>query len=219
MVTAGRVRVGIADDHPVYRDGLRAMLESLPELEFVGEAGDTESALELVAREAPEVLLLDLEMPGGGGLEVLRRIRTAVRPPATLVLTMHDDDASVVAAIRAGARGYLHKDADRSELSRAIATCAAGGVVFGARLSEQVAALLDRPDDIALRAFPTLTPRERDVLDRIARGEDNATIARVLGLSSKTVRNQVSTILNKLAARDRAEAMLRARDAGLGTRR
>jgi DNA-binding NarL/FixJ family response regulator len=219
MVDTPRVRVGVADDHPVYRDGLRAMLESLPEVELVGEAGDTDAAVELVAGQAPDVLLLDLEMPGGGGLEVLRRIGAALRPPATLVLTMHEDDGSVVAAIRAGARGYLHKGADRNELSRAIATCAAGGVVFGARLSSQVAALLDRSDDLAARAFPELTPRERDVLERMARAEDNFTIAQGLGLSSKTVRNLVSTILNKLGARDRAAAMLIARDAGLGERR
>ena len=187
-------------------------------MDLVGEAGDTDSAVDLVAKEAPDVLLLDLEMPGGGGLEALRRIQATVRPPATLVLTMHEDDGSVVAAIRAGARGYLHKGADRNELSRAIATCAAGGVVFGARLSDRLAALIDRPDDLAARAFPMLTPREREVLDRIARGEDNATIARALGLSAKTVRNQVSTILNKLEVPDRVAAMLRARDAGLGTR-
>src|SRR5687768_17523809 len=194
MEVSRRVRVAVADDHPVYRDGLRAMLESLPDVELVGEAGDTASAVELVGRVMPDVLLLDLEMPGGGGLEALRLIRTTMRAPAVLVLTMHEDDGSVVAAIRAGARGYLHKGADRNELSRAIAACAAGGVVFGARLSERLAGLLDRPEDLAARAFPTLTPREREVLERLAHGEDNETIARVLGLSSKTVRNQVSTI-------------------------
>ena len=213
-----RVRVAVADDHPLYRDGLRAMLESLPDVELVGEADDTASAVELVRRAAPDVLLLDLEMPGGGGLEALRVIRSMIQPPAVVVLTMHEDDGSVVAAIRAGARGYLHKGADRTELSRAIAACAAGGMVFGGRLSERLAALLDRPDDLAAHAFPSLTPRERDVLERLAHGEDNETIARVLGLSSKTVRNQVSTILNKLGVPDRAAAMVLARDAGLGGR-
>jgi DNA-binding NarL/FixJ family response regulator len=210
------IRVAIADDHPLYRDGLRTMVDSLPGLEFVGAAADGSGAAELVARLQPDVLLLDLEMPGGGGMATLRAIRDAGMPTAVVVVTMHEDDPSLVAAMAAGARGYVSKGAGRTELAHAIATCAAGGVVFSGQLSGRVARLLAHPTDRAARTFPTLTPREREVLDRLARGEDNASIARVLGLSSKTVRNVVSVVLGKLAVPDRAAAMLAARDAGMG---
>jgi len=210
------IRVGIADDHPLYRDGLRTMIESLPGLEFVGAAADGDGAAALVARVQPDVLLLDLEMPAGGGLAALRAIRDAGSATAVIVVTMHEDDPSLVAAMATGARGYVSKSADRSELAQAIATCAAGGVVFSGRLSGRLARLLAHPTDRAARTFPTLTPRERQVLERLARGEDNAAIARVLGLSTKTVRNAVSVVLAKLAVRDRAAAMLVARDAGMG---
>ena len=216
MDPAAPIRVAVADDHPLYRDGLRAMVSSLSGMELVGEAADAVATLELVRRVEPDVLLLDLDMPEGGGLEVLHSLRGVTKRPAVLILTMHEDDSSVVAAIRAGALGYLPKGADRNELARAIATCATGGLVFGARLSGRLAGLLDRQADLAARAFPSLTPREREVLDRLARGEDNETIASHLGLSSKTVRNQVSMVLNKLAVTDRSAAMLLAREAGLG---
>jgi DNA-binding NarL/FixJ family response regulator len=210
------IRVAIADDHPLYRDGLRMMVQSLPAMEFVGEAEDGAAAVQLVQRLRPDVLLLDLEMPAGGGLEALRSIHALEVPTAVIVITMHEDDNSVVAAIAAGARGYLSKSADRNELDRAISTAAGGGVVFGARLAGRLAGLLSGPRDAAARAFPTLTPREREVLERLARGESNEVIARELGLSSKTVRNQVSVILSKLAAIDRNAAGELGRRAGLG---
>lgn len=211
------IRVAVADDHPLYRDGVRTMVDSVPGVELVGEAADASTAIELVEQERPAVLLLDLNMPGGGGMAVLRAIREQELPTRVLILTMSEDESSLVAAIRAGARGYLLKTADRLELTNAIATCAAGGLVFGAPLSERLAALFDDPGaSAAARAFPNLTPREREVLDHIARGESNEKIARSLGLSQKTVRNQVSTILNKLAVTDRAAAIVIARDAGLG---
>jgi DNA-binding NarL/FixJ family response regulator len=210
------IRVAVADDHPLYRDGLRTMLQSLPGMEFVGEAPDGVSAVELVRLLQPDVLLLDLQMPGGGGLEALRSIVAMKAATAVLVVTMHEDDGSVVAAISAGARGYVSKGADRNELERAVVACAGGGVVFGAHLASRLAGMLTGPRDLAARAFPSLTPRERDVLDRLARGESNEAIATALGLSSKTVRNQVSVILSKLAVTDRTAAMLLAREAGLG---
>jgi DNA-binding NarL/FixJ family response regulator len=213
---AALIRVAIADDHPLYRDGLRTMVQSLPGMDLVGEATNGREAAELVIATRPDVLLLDLEMPGGSGLDALRAIREAGSTTAVLIVTMHEDDPSLVAAMAAGARGYLSKSAGRNELGHAIATCAAGGVVFGREISGRLAHLLNRPADAAARAFPTLTPRERDVLDRIARGESNEAIARVLNLSSKTVRNQVSVILNKLAVPDRGAAIVIARDAGLG---
>jgi DNA-binding NarL/FixJ family response regulator len=135
---------------------------------------------------------------------------------AVLVLTMHEEETALVAALRAGARGYLLKSADRRELANAINTCAAGGMVIGGELSGRLAGMLGSSVDAAARTFPSLTPRERQILDRLARGENNETIAHVLGLSQKTVRNQVSTILNKLAVPDRAAAIVLARDAGVG---
>ncbi len=200
------IRVAIADDHPLYRDGLRTMVQSLPGMEFIGEAQDGDSAVELVQRLQPNVLLLDLEMPGGGGLPALREINALDGPTRVLVVTMHEDETSLSMAMAAGARGYLSKSADRNELGHAIATCAAGGVVFGARVSGGIAGLLGGAPNAAARAFPSLTPRERDVLERMARGEGNEQIAHALGLSSKTVRNHVSIILDKLAVVDRTAA-------------
>src|SRR5688500_10658965 len=179
------IRVALADDHPLYRDGLRTMVQSLPELDFVGEASDGTSAVELVRRLQPDVLLLDLAMPGGGGLPALRAINAGAGPTRVLVVTMHEDETSLSAAMAAGARGYVSKCADRNELGHAIATCADGGVVFGARVSGRLAGLLGGARDAAARAFPSLTPRERDVLERMARGEANQQIARALGLSEK----------------------------------
>jgi DNA-binding NarL/FixJ family response regulator len=216
MDTLPPIRVAMADDHPLYRDGLRTMIQSLPGMQLVGEATDAEAAIDLVARLQPDVLLLDLEMPGGGGIRTLEALREKGVSTAVLILTMHEDDASVVTSIRAGARGYLPKSADRLELARAIAACAAGGMVFGSHVSDRMAELIDRSPAGAPHPFPSLTPRERDVLDRLARGEDNETIARVLGLSQKTVRNQVSMVLNKLAVSDRSAAIVLAREAGLG---
>lgn len=210
------IRVAVADDHPLYRDALRTMVQSLPGMEFVAEASDGDSAVELVRRLQPDVLLLDLEMPGGGGLSALRAINADGAPTRVLVVTMHEDEISLSAAMAAGARGYVSKSADRNELAHAIAACAAGGVVFGSRVSSRVADLLGGQSDAAARAFPSLTPREREVLERLALGESNAAIARALGLSLKTVRNHVSIILSKLAVVDRTAAMLLAREAGFG---
>jgi len=211
-----RIRVAVADDHPLYRDGLRTMVQSLEDMEFVGEAADGAAAVELVSRLQPDVLLLDLEMPEGGGLQALRAIIALGGATRVLVVTMHEDETSLTAAVAAGARGYLSKSADRNELGRAIATCAAGGVVFGARMSGSLVGLVGASRDAGERAFPSLTVREREVLERMARGERNEQIARALGLSSKTVRNHVSIILSKLAVVDRTAAMLLAREAGLG---
>jgi len=223
----GGVRVLIADDHPVFRDGLRALLESAG-FEVVGEAGDGDEAVRLAAEAAPDVVLMDLHMPGGGGVAATERIvRHGAAPclhgrragrPAVLVLTMFDDDAGVHGAIRAGASGYVLKDAHQDALLRAIRSVAAGEAVFGAKVAPRVLAHLAAGERHGALAFPQLTARELDVVDLVARGENNPAIARRLALSDKTVRNHLSNILVKLHAGDRAEAIVLAREAGLGRR-
>jgi DNA-binding NarL/FixJ family response regulator len=222
------VRVLIADDHPVFRDGVRALLESAGFV-VVGEAGTGDEAVRLAAETTPDVVLMDLHMPGGGGVAATERIvRQGAAPPrdgpraggpAVLVLTMFDDDAGVHGAIRAGASGYVLKDAHQDALLRAIRSVAAGEAVFGAAVASRVLAHLGAGDRHGALAFPQLTVRELDVLDLVARGENNATIARRLALTDKTVRNYLSSILVKLQAADRAEAIVLAREAGLGRRK
>ena len=211
------VRVLIADDHPVFRDGLRALLESAG-LVVVGEAGTGDEAVRLAAEATPDVVLMDLHMPGGGGVAATERIVRQAGGPAVLVLTMFDDDAGVHGAIRAGASGYILKDAHQDALLRAIRSVAAGEAVFGAGVASRVLAHLGAGDRHGALAFPQLTARELDVIDLVARGENNAAIAGRLALSDKTVRNHLSNILVKLHAADRAEAIVLAREAGLGLR-
>jgi DNA-binding NarL/FixJ family response regulator len=209
------VRVALADDHPMYRFGLRAVLDASPEVEVVGEAADGAELLALVARCAPDVVLTDLSMPtmsGAAAIEELSRRHPGV---GVLVLSMHEDDASLFGALRAGARGYLLKGADREEIVRAVLTVAGGDAVYGGAVARRVAEALtganSRPS-----AFPELTTREREVLDLLAAGLRTSQVARRLSLSEKTVRNHVSAVLNKLQVPDRAAAVARARDAGLG---
>lgn len=212
---AERLRVLVADDHPVYRDGIRTLLSSLDGVELVGEAEDGEAAIRLTHELGPDLVLMDLGMPVRNGIEATRAI-TLERPgTGVLVLTMFEDDDSVFSAMRAGARGYLLKDADRDELARAIDTIGHGGAIFGASVARRVQAFFSSSDH-RITPFPDLTARELEVLDRIARGEANPTIARHLGISPKTVRNHVSTILDKLMVADRSQAIVRAREAGLG---
>ncbi|HEX2316241.1 MAG TPA: response regulator transcription factor [Thermomonospora sp.] len=213
-------RVLVADDHPVYRDGLRMMLTSSGQVEVVGTAADGAEAVELADRLDPQVVVMDLRMPGLDGIEATRRI--VARRPGTgvLVLTMHEDDDSVFAAMLAGARGYLVKGADQEEILRGITAVAGGEVIFGPALADRVAAYfarlasMDAPS-VATRPFPQLTERERQVLELIAAGLTNGQIAARLGLSPKTVRNNVSTVFGKLQVADRTQAILRAREAGL----
>ena len=210
------VRLLVAEDHPVYRDGLRALLGSLAGVELIGEAEDGDAAVRIATELRPDVVLMDLAMPGRNGIDATRAI-TAARPEvAILVLTMFADDDSVFSAMRAGARGYLLKDADRDELSRAIDTIANGGAIFGPGVARRVQAFFAATAGARASPFPELTAREREVLDRIARGEANQEIARRLGISVKTVRNHVSNILDKLMVADRPQAIVRAREAGLG---
>lgn len=209
-------RVLIADDHPVFRAGMVTVLQDLDDVEVVAEAADGHEALARVAEHAPDVVLMDLRMPGLGGLEATARIRVEHPETAVIVLTMDSDDDSIFAALRAGARGYLLKEAEGKDIERAIGGVARGEAVFGAGIAERVLALFAGPRQAPMSPFPQLTPREHEVLEMIAQGLDNAQIARRLVLSDKTVRNRVSDILAKVHARSRAEMVALARDAGLG---
>lgn len=207
----------ICDDHPLFRDGLRAALEAFPGLEVVGEAQTGEEAVELAAELQPDVVVMDLHMPGTNGIDATRRIVHASPHIGVLVVTMFEDDSSVFATMRAGARGYLLKGAERHEIARAIQAIAAGEVIFGASIAGRVIEFFAAPPGAgALLPFPDLTEREREVLDLIAKGERNEAIAHKLALRPKTVRNHVSNIFHKLQVADRAQAIVRAREAGLG---
>jgi DNA-binding NarL/FixJ family response regulator len=202
-------RVLIVDDHPVFRDGLAGLLNTLPDLTTVGSVGTAEEALELVRDAAPDVVLMDLNLPGASGVEATRQVLAIAPDTAVLVVTMVDDDDSVLAALRAGARGYVLKGAAAAEISAAIRSVAAGGAVFGARIASRLA----QPPVARAPAVPgpELTPRERQVLDLLSDGASNKQIARALDVSLKTVQNHVSRILDKLQAADRTQAALRAR--------
>jgi DNA-binding NarL/FixJ family response regulator len=211
-----QVRVLIADDHPVFRDGLASLLATQPDVEVVGTAADGAEAVRLSAELAPDVVVMDLQMPGMNGIEATRAIAEAQPDVRVLVFTMGEEDGTVLSAMRAGARGYLVKGAGQDEVARAISTVHAGGLVFGSSLALRIADLLSGAAAPDRSAFPQLTERELEILDLIAAGRNNAQIASALYLAPKTVRNNVSNILAKLQATDRAEAIIRARDAGLG---
>lgn len=211
------VRVLLVDDHPVFRHGMRSLLEAVPDVEVVGEGRDGSEAVELAGRLRPDVVVMDLNMPGLDGVAATREICGALPDTGVLVLTMFEDDDSVFAAMRAGARGYLVKGADSPEVLRAIAGVAAGDAIFGPTVAQRVLGYLTRPlSSRDERLFPDLTSREREILELIAAGSGNVTIAQRLFLSPKTVRNNVSNIFVKLQVADRAEAIVRARRAGLG---
>lgn len=213
------LRVVVADDHPVYREGLAMVLGSLPGITVVGEAADGNEAVRLAGDLRPDVVLMDLSMPGLGGVEATRTITAEHPEVAVLVLSMHEGADSVVAALRAGARGYVVKGATKNEIARAMEEVAAGGAVFGGAVAQQVLLRVQdspRPARRGAEVFPHLTDRELEVLDLVAAGLSNAAIGARLHLSDKTVRNVVSNTVAKVGARDRADAILRARTAGLG---
>ena len=212
------LKVVVADDHPVFRDGLQTTLADEADINVVAAVADGDAAVEAVLQEKPDVVLMDLRMPGVGGIEATARIANERPETAVVVLTMSDGDDSVFAALRAGARGYLLKEADADDILRAVRAVAAGEAVFGPRIADRVIAFFSQAGlrGAAATPFPALTDREREVLDLVARGCDNPTIARRLFLSEKTVRNHVSACLTKLQVASRAEAVAMARDAGLG---
>ena len=211
-----RIRVLIADDHPVFRDGLRALVESAPDLDLAGEATTGTQAVERAATGRPAVILMDLRMPELSGIEATRRIVEADPTVGILIVTMSEDDESLFAAMRAGARGYIPKDAERAEILSAIRACALGEAVFGASIARRVADFFAAPRSPAAEPFPDLTDRENEILELIAQGRSNGNIASRLGIASKTVRNHVANVFNKLQVADRAQAIVRAREAGLG---
>lgn len=217
------IRLFLVDDHPLFRAGVRLAMEDVEDMEVVGEADSGEEAVQALVHEkiGADVILMDVQMPGLSGVAAMADIAAANQPgadaPRVLMMSVTDDDDMVVAALRAGAHGYLLKGAPRAELIRAVRTVALKGAVFSptvaARLSGYFSAVHEMP---SRAAFPQLTERERQILDLVARGYTNRRIARELVLAEKTVRNHVSHVFAKLQASDRAAAVVRARDAGLG---
>jgi DNA-binding NarL/FixJ family response regulator len=211
------IRVFIADDHPFYREGVRTMLSVATGIEIVGEAASGDETIRQVERLQPDVILMDLKMPGVNGIEATRRILHTSPHIGILVLTMFEADESVFAAMRVGARGYLLKDVGQDELVRAVKAVDRGEAIFSPAIAQRLihyfAALRPTPVDLA---FPELTDREREILHLIAQGHSNAEIAERLVLRTKTVQNHVSNIFSKLQVADRAQAIVRAREAGLG---
>jgi len=209
-------RVLVADDHPAFRRGLELMLSEVNGLEVVGLAETGVRAVEMAASLTPDVVLMDLRMPDLDGIEATRQIKHSDPAPAIVVLTMFQDDDSVFAAMRAGARGYLLKGADQDEIVRAIRAVAKGEAIFGPEIATRVINHFAQGTESTIAAFPALTEREREVLEMIAAGKGNATIAHQLMISLKTVRNHVSNIFTKLQVSDRSAAIVKARKAGLG---
>ena len=206
----------IADDHPLVLSGLRALLETLDGIEVVGQAADGSEAVRLAVSLRPDVAVMDLQMPNLDGVEATRQIAERLPGTAVLVLTMHDDDASLFAAIRAGARGYLLKGAAQEDVARAIAAVSRGEAIFGPAVAGRLLQFFAAGSQSASLPFPQLTAREREILDLMAGGLTNAEIGLRLFLSSKTVSNNVSVIFDKLQVAGRPKAIVQARNAGLG---
>jgi DNA-binding NarL/FixJ family response regulator len=216
-MTPTRIRVIIADDHPLFRDGLRATVESEPDIELVGEAATGLEAVALASRLTPDVALMDIKMPDLDGIEATRRVMAESPKTRVLVVTMFEDDDSVLAAMRAGARGYVVKGMRSADAIRAIRAVAEGEAIFSPAIAGRLIRMLSQASPAARPGvFPELTERERQTLELIAQGHKNSVIAERLHLSPKTVRNYVTSIFDKLQLADRSQAIVKAREAGLG---
>lgn len=217
MTQSEVLHVLIADDHPIFRNGMRALLASVPDIEAVGEAATGDEAIAKAADLQPDVVLMDLQMPGIGGVEATRQILFASPHIRVLVVTMFEDDHSIFTAMRAGARGYIVKGVGPDEMLRAIRVVGSGEAIFSPAIAVKLIDFFSMPKPaVPAQTFPELSDREREILDLIAQGVSNLEIANRLVLSPKTVRNHVSNIFSKLQVADRAQAIIRGREAGLG---
>jgi len=216
-MTDDRLRVLIADDHPLFRQGLRVLVESAEDLTVVGEAQTGIDAVAQTLDTQPDVVLMDLNMPRLGGVEATQRIVASNPQTRVLILTMFEEDESVFAAMRAGARGYLLKSSGRDEVLRAVRTVAAGKAIFGPAIAERLTAYFTSSARGAPQPFPELTGREHEVLELISRGNSNNEIAAALAISLKTVRNHISNVFTKLRVTTRAQAIVKAREGGMGS--
>jgi len=210
-----KLSILIADDHPIFRKGLRALLASMPQVELVGEATSGTEAVRLAEQLQPDVVLMDLQMPGGGGLAAIRQIAQTSPHIRILVVTMFQDDDSVFAAMRAGARGYVLKDMNDEDITRAILAVGSGEAIFSPAIAERMMNFFSARPALPVEIFPELTASERNVLTLMSQGASNEAIARQLSFSQKTVRNYVSNIFSKLQVADRAQAVIKAREAGI----
>ncbi|MGH2448366.1 MAG: response regulator [Chloroflexota bacterium] len=214
-----RLQILLADDHPVFRSGIRTLLGTAPDLLVVGEAGDGGQAVTMSQDLQPDVVIMDLQMPGMSGIEATRSILHQSPRIGVLIVTMFEDDQSVFAAMRAGARGYILKDADEEEILQAVRLVGDGHAIFSPAIAQHLIDFFSAPRPLLPpQAFPELSEREREILDLIAAGRNNAEITNRLVLSPKTVRNHITNIFSKLQVVDRAQAIVRAREAGLGQR-
>ena len=214
--SAERIRVVVADDHPLFREGLSALFEAVPGIEVVAECSSGAEAVEAAAAVQPDVVIMDLQMPGMSGIDATRQIVGTSPHIGVLVVTMFDADESVFGAMKAGARGYVLKGAGHDEILRAVRAVAGGEAIFGSALAKRLIGYFAGAGGPSAVPFGNLTQREREVLDKVAAGRSNTGIARDLGLSEKTIRNHLSNIFVKLQVADRAQAIVRAREAGLG---
>lgn len=210
------IKILIADDHTLFRDGLKALFASLPDTAVVGEAETGAAAVALAEELQPDVVMMDIQMPDLNGIEATRQIVDTSPHIGVIIVTMFEDDDSVFAAMRAGARGYVLKGADQGEMLRAIRAVARGEALFGPGIAARLTSFFQGPKAASATPFPDLTDREREVLSLLAQGLNNQEIAARLFISAKTVRNHASNIFSKLQVADRVQAIIRARDAGLG---
>jgi len=211
------IRILIVDDHTLFRDGLRAILKAVPDIEIVGEAATGLEAIEKALALKPDVILMDIQMPDMSGVEATNAILKNHRDIGIIILTMLEDDDSLFSALRAGARGYVLKGADKLEMVRSIRSVANGEALFGPAIATRLTKFFNDPNGRAKQsAFPELTEREFEVLELIARARNNQEIAETLNISMKTVSNHISNIFSKLQVADRTQAIFKARDAGLG---